>query len=86
MANTPKESIWWTKFVMLAHPPNPKPTTSVQTTTKMFKRYTATQLLLRNGGGFSTAFYGGKYTHTHTATVTTRSETLRNHGRQMGRY
>jgi hypothetical protein len=40
---------------MLAHPPNPKPTTSTHTTTKAFITYMAVQLGIK-GGGFSAAF------------------------------
>lgn len=49
-------SICFTKFVTLAHPPNPKPTTNTQITMKAFTRYIAAQLGMKNGG-FSAAFY-----------------------------
>jgi len=42
-------------LVILAHPPNPNPTTKTHTTMKAFKTYTAVQLG-RKEGGFSTAF------------------------------
>jgi hypothetical protein len=40
---------------MLAHPPNPNPTTKIHKTMNAFKTYTAVQLG-RKKGGFSTAF------------------------------
>jgi hypothetical protein len=40
---------------MLAHPPNPKPTTSTHTTTKVLTTYMAVQLGMKKGG-FSAAF------------------------------
>lgn len=44
------------KFVILAHPPNPNPTTKTHTTINAFKIYIAVQLGMKNGG-FSAAFY-----------------------------
>lgn len=43
------------KLVMLAHPPNPKPTTNTHPTTNMFTAYIPVQLGRKNGG-FSAAF------------------------------
>jgi hypothetical protein len=43
------------KLDILAHPPNPKPTTSTHTTINAFNTYMAVQLG-RKTGGFSTAF------------------------------
>lgn len=43
------------KFVMLAHPPNPNPTTNTHTTINAFTMYIAVQLGRKNGG-FSAAF------------------------------
>nr|GMD01492.1 hypothetical protein GW17_00033112 [Ipomoea batatas] len=45
---------------MLAHPPNPNPTTKTQHTMKMFSAYTAVQLGKKNGG-FSAAFCNGGF-------------------------
>jgi hypothetical protein len=42
---------------MLAHPPNPNPTTKTHTNTKKFTQYEPTHPP-RNGGGLSTAFCG----------------------------
>ena len=43
------------KFDILAHPPNPKPTTSTHTTINAFNTYMAVQLGMKKGG-FSAAF------------------------------
>jgi hypothetical protein len=43
------------KLSMLAHPPNPNPTTNTHTTTKMFMVYDPAQPP-KNDGGLSTAF------------------------------
>ena len=47
------------KFVILAQPPNPKPTTKTQITMNAFTAYTAVQLG-RKKGGFSAAFCSHK--------------------------
>lgn len=43
------------KLSMLAHPPNPNPTTKIHPTTKAFIEYTPAQPP-KNDGGLSTAF------------------------------
>jgi len=43
------------KLDILAHPPNPKPTTSTHTTINAFNAYMAVQLGMKKGG-FSAAF------------------------------
>ena len=55
LAKSPNVSTCLTKLVMLAHPPNPKPTTKTQPTTKMLMAYMAVQLGMKEGG-FSAAF------------------------------
>lgn len=47
------------KFAMLAHPPNPKPTTVTHTTTNALSTYIAVQLGMKNGN-FSAAFWKEK--------------------------
>ncbi len=53
--NSPNVSIWCTKFVTLAHPPNPNPTTRTHTTTNTLIVHVPTHLPT-NLGGCSTAF------------------------------
>lgn len=52
---SPNVSIWCTKFVTLAHPPNPNPTTKTHTTTNTLIVYVPIHLPT-NFGGCSTAF------------------------------
>jgi len=47
------------KLVMLAHPPNPNPTTKTHTTMNALNTYIAVQLGMKIGG-FSAAFYKTK--------------------------
>lgn len=57
---SPNVSTCITKLIMLAHPPNPKPTTKAQTTTKALNTYMPVQLGKKKGG-FSAAFCKKKW-------------------------
>jgi len=52
------------KLDMLAHPPNPNPTTKTHTTINALNTYIAVQLGIKKGG-FSAAFYKTKTNFTH---------------------